>query len=433
MNPQQFLDGLLAFLSGSPSPWHAVNNMAAMLTKAGFEQIKESDEWTLSAGGRYFVTRNDSSIIAFIQGAGQSPTDGIRAVGAHTDSPCLKVKPNPECQNAGLQQLGVEPYGGVLLGPWFDRDLSLAGRVSYRQTDGSIASALVDFKRPVAIVPSLAIHLDREVNKKRSINEQTQLPPVIGIAGSTEIDFRTLLAEELANTSGRTDISKVLEYEINLYDTQPAALTGLAQDFISSARLDNLLSCYIGCTALCAASDQRTCLLVCTDHEEVGSASACGAQGPFLRSVLERLAGDNTTLSRAIDRSVMISADNAHALHPNYKDRHDPEHAPHLNKGPVLKVNSNQRYASNSETASLFKSLCADAEVPMQTMVARSDMGCGSTIGPITAAEVGIPTVDVGVPQLAMHSIRELAGSQDSWNLHKVLNQFFACDKLLER
>ena len=434
MNSKPFVDGLLAFLTDSPTPWHATANIAAIMGGAGFEQLKESDEWELKTGGRYFITRNESSIIAFVYGKSDLFNRGIKMVGAHTDSPCLKIKPNPETQNAGLDQLAVEPYGGVLLNPWFDRDLSVAGRVSFKEPDGTIGSSLVDFKRAIAIIPSLAIHLDREANKDRTVNAQTDLPPIISVVDSDqETNFRALLLEETKQGSTSEVITEILEYEMNLYDVQPAALTGLNKDFVTSARLDNLLSCWVAVNAIKEATDDHTSLIVCTDHEEVGSASACGAQGPFLRSVLERLSGGATNFTRIMDHSVMISADNAHALHPNYKNKHDPDHAPLLNGGPVLKVNSNQRYATNSETAALFKSLCADADVPMQVMVARSDMGCGSTIGPITASEIGVPTVDVGIPQLAMHSIRETACAQDVYQMYKVIGKFFDKRVLLKR
>lgn len=434
MNSKSFIDGLLQFLTQSPTPWHATANIAAILGDAGFEHLKETDEWNLKTGGRYIVTRNDSSIIAFVYGKADLFNRGIKMVGAHTDSPCLKIKPNPEKIQAGLHQLAVEPYGGVLLNPWFDRDLSIAGRVSFRESDGAIGSALVDFKRAIAIIPSLAIHLDREANKDCSVNSQTDLPPILGALHDDQpVDFRDQLLKELISVEKKSKIKEILEYEINLYDSQAAALTGLNGEFVSSARLDNLLSCWVAVCAISAASDENTSLIVCTDHEEVGSASACGAQGPFLRSVLERLSGGSTRFTRIMDQSVMISADNAHALHPNYRDKHDPDHAPLLNSGPVLKVNSNQRYASNSETAALFRALCEEADVPMQVMVARSDMGCGSTIGPITAAEIGVPTVDVGIPQLAMHSIRETACAEDVWRLYKVLEKFFDRKVLLKR
>ncbi len=425
MSSQQHFTALAEFLATSPTPFHATASMAGILQQAGFIRLDERDTWQLAAGGKYFVTRNDSSIIAFSLGSKPAAGHGLRLIGAHTDSPCLKVKPNPELSRHGYWQLGVEVYGGVLLSPWFDRDLSLAGRVSYQQ-DGQLDSCLIDFGAPVAIIPSLAIHLNREANKGWEINRQTELPPILAqLSGGEEKDFRALLAMQLQSRYGIVN-ARVLDYELCFYDTQPAAQIGLEQEFIAAARLDNLLSCYAGLQALLHAGNEHSCVLVCTDHEEVGSASACGADGPFLEQVLRRLIPGDEELTRAIQRSLLISADNAHGIHPNYADKHDGNHGPLLNQGPVIKVNSNQRYATSSETAAQFRQLCQQAGVPVQSFVTRSDMGCGSTIGPITASRLGVPTIDIGVPTFAMHSIRELAGSQDLDYLVRVLRAFYA-------
>lgn len=424
------LNELLEFLRRSPTPFHAVANMVARLRGHGFVVLSESDSWQLQAGGRYIVVRNDSSLVAFTLGDADPVSAGFHMVGAHTDSPCLKVKPNPELNRNGYVQLGVEVYGGVLLNPWFDRDLTLAGRVTCTDGNGALRNALVDFERPVAVIPSLAIHLDREVNSGRSVNAQTQLPPVLRCAlPEGTFSFRELLAAQVRKQGG--DVASVLDYEISCYDTQPAALVGLEQEFIAGARLDNLLSCFIGLCALLAADGRRNALLVCTDHEEVGSASTAGAQGTLLQSVLRRIAGASggdafENYARMVDRSILISCDNAHGIHPNFADKHDANHGPQLNGGPVIKINANQRYATSSETAALFRQLCQAQDVPVQSFVVRSDMACGSTIGPIAATEIGVRTVDVGVPQWAMHSIREVAGSRDCWYLWRALTHFFA-------
>jgi aspartyl aminopeptidase len=424
-NSPDLLDTLLQFLRDSPTPFHAVANLVALLRPHGFQLIDESDPWNLQPGQRYIVTRNASALVAFVLGTDAVVTNGIHLVGAHTDSPCLKIKPNPELRCQGCFQLGVEVYGGVLLAPWFDRDLSLAGRVSYVAQDGTLASALIDFKKPIAVIPSLAIHLDREVNSNRSINAQTQLPPVLMLPdANTTPDFHGLLLEQLRKEHG-IDAREVLAYEINCYDTQPPTLLGLTDEFICSARLDNLLSCFVAARALLNATDKHTAMLVCSDHEEVGSASAAGAHGTLLQAVLRRLADSHENYTRMIDRSLLVSCDNAHGIHPNFADKHDANHGPLLNQGPVIKINANQRYATNSETAACFRRLCAQAGVPVQSFVVRSDMACGSTIGPIVATETGMKTVDVGVPQWAMHSIRETAGSRDCDYLFRVLQQFF--------
>ncbi len=428
MKNTQFNQDLLYFLGASPTPFHAVETMASQFLSAGFERLNEADCWRLVSGNRYFVTRNDSSIIAFTMGHGDVAESGFRMTGAHTDSPCLKVKPQPEIVKCGYYQVGVEVYGGVLLNPWFDRDLSMAGRVSYLTTQGLLENALIDFKEAIAVIPSLAIHLDKNANKERTINPQKDLPPLLFLSEKgNQPGFHGLLLQQLLEQNPSSDAAKILDYEISLYDTQSPALIGLHKEFIASARLDNLLSCYTLMSSLIEskADNPHYNLMVCNDHEEVGSASACGAQGPFLESVVSRICGTYESKVRALDHSVMISADNAHGVHPNFSEKHDANHGPILNEGPVIKVNANQRYASNSETAALFRHLCEQEQVPVQSFVVRSDMGCGSTIGPITASGLGVKTLDVGIPTFAMHSIRELSGHRDAYSLYQVLQRFY--------
>ena len=429
LDKENFNLNLTQFLDSSPTPFHAVSSMVRILSNAGFNELREADEWTLIAGEKYFVTRNESSIIAFVMGHETLTESGINMVGAHTDSPCLMVKPDPEITALGCFQLGVEVYGGALLNPWFDRDLSIAGRLVYRDATGHLKQTLVDFKRPIATIPSLAIHLDREANSGHSVNPQKDISPILMLANikteSTENqgDFRTLLAEQfLANKE------TVVDYELCFYDTQGAALLGFKNEFIASARLDNLLSCFVATQALINADTPETCLMVCNDHEEVGSVSASGADGPFLEMVTARICATqefSADLGRIINKSLMISCDNAHAMHPNFSQKHDPNHMPVLNGGPVIKINVKQRYATNSLTSSLFKQLCMHTDVPVQSFVSRNDMGCGSTIGPITSARLGVPTLDVGIPQLAMHSCREMTGAEDPLRLARVLQEFF--------
>ncbi|HCB43540.1 MAG TPA: M18 family aminopeptidase [Pseudomonas sp.] len=419
------LQDLADFIAASPTPFHATATLRARLLAAGFTALDERSDWQLEAGGRYLVTRNDSSLIAFQLGAeGALGKRGLRLIGAHTDSPCLRVKPQPEKDQQGLWQLGVEIYGGALLAPWFDRDLSLAGRVTFRNVDGALDSRLIDFQRPVAVVPNLAIHLNRGVNDGLAINPQTDMPPILAHSLDGGRDLRALLASQLASEHPDCEGAQVLDYELSFYDTQRPAQLGLDGDFFSAARLDNLLSCHAGLNALLDSDGEQPCLLVCTDHEEIGSSSCCGADGPFLEDVLRRLISDDAERIQVIQRSLLVSADNAHAVHPNFAMKHDENHGPKLNAGPVIKINNNQRYATNSETAAYFRDLCARAEVPVQTFVVRSDMGCGSTIGPITASRLGVRTVDIGAPTFAMHSIRELAGSRDPGYLISVLTAF---------
>jgi len=431
MQETEFTDGMLGFIKASPTPYHAVSNMAKTLADNGFSQLFEADIWDIKTPGRYYVTRNASSIIAFTVGDDMAD-NGIRMVGAHTDSPCLKIKPNPEIIQNSYLQLGVEIYGGVLLHTWFDRDLSIAGRVNYLDDNDDLRYVLVDFIDAIAYIPSLAIHLDINANEEHTINKQMHMPPVIMRLPVDEVEdkgeekFRSIIRSLMAEKNKDCQVKQILDYELCLYDTQSPAVIGLEKDFISSARLDNLLSCYTGLQGLLDTAESRNALLVCNDHEEVGSASAAGAQGTFLKSVIERLASSSSeAFARTIEHSMMVSADNAHGVHPNFSDKHDVNHGPILNQGPVIKMNANQRYASNSETASVFKRLSHQLKVPVQSFVVRSDMACGSTIGPITASEIGVRTLDVGVPTFGMHSTRELAGSKDAFYLYQVLCRYY--------
>ena len=430
MPSSKFNEGLLDFLQQSPTPFHAVANLAKKLESNKFEQLCESDHWDLEKKKKYFVVRNDSALIAF-QGVHQNiVSQGLRVTGSHTDSPCLKIKPLPVMSKQGYIQLGVEVYGGALLNPWFDRDLSIAGRVHFQNKKGDLNSTLIDFKSPVAFIPSLAIHLNRNANEGNKLNRQKELPPILlHLEKGKKFDFDELLLQEIRKQKSNRDAEAMLSHELFLYDTNPPGLVGLNEDFIASARLDNLLSCFLSCEALINSKSSFPSVIVCNDHEEVGSASTSGAQGPFLRSVLERLTSSESTESDAFDRAVynsnLWSIDNAHGIHPNYSEKHDEQHTPLLNAGPVIKINANQRYASNSQSIALFKSICKKQSIPFQSFVMRSDMACGSTTGPITATEIGIETVDIGLASFGMHSIRELAGARDTALLLKVVTAFY--------
>ncbi|MCK9372505.1 MAG: M18 family aminopeptidase [Sulfuricurvum sp.] len=407
---REFNEELMNFIDASPTPFHAVAMMEKSLEAKGFKKLDEYEKWELQDGGGYYVTRNDSSLIAFTYPP--SAEKGYTIIGAHTDSPHLRLKPNPVTQSAGTIRLGVEPYGGVLLNPWFDRDLSLAGRIVYLNGAGERREKLIDFKRPIGVVSSLAIHLDRDANSSRSINAQTDIVPLIGCGEA--FDFESWILEEAGIRGG-----KLLAHELSFYDVQKSSFLGVKEEFITSARLDNLLSCFV---ALRAVMESQTPMMIsCMDHEEVGSDSHVGAGGTFLEEVLRRIAGDDFSL--LMRRSLMVSCDNAHALHPNFPAKHESEHAPLLNRGVAVKINANQRYATSARTMGRFVQ-CAEAiNTPTQTFVTRSDMGCGSTIGPITSTRLGVETIDVGVPTLAMHSIRELSGTEDAYGLFRILVQ----------
>jgi len=414
------------FLSEATTPFHAVAAIRTRLERAGFIRITPDFAGPYMPGQGYFITPNDSSLIAFRAGK-ESASSGLRLVGAHTDSPNLSVKPNGVTERNGLSQLAVDVYGGALLNPWFDRDLSLAGRVNYVDGSGELQACLVDFRRPIAIIPSLAIHLDREANSKRSINAQTDILPIFGQADAdAPIDgLHSILETELRRQHPDMSLQRILDYEISLYDSQAAGFVGLNDEFIASARLDNLLSCYAGLQALIQASTDQWSVLVCNDHEEVGSASAVGAQGPMLNEILGQLSDTNTDNLALRESSWLLSVDNAHAVHPNFSDRHDLGHGPLLNQGPVIKINRNQRYATSGVGAALIRLIAERVDVPLQSFVMRSDMACGSTIGPITATETGIKTIDIGVPTLAMHSVRELAGARDVGYLVALITGFY--------
>lgn len=436
-NKHCFNEGLLNFLHASPTPYHAVATLRLALEKAGFQELFEEAPWPEQLLGKFFVVRNESSLIALnLQQPEAYYQQGLRIIGAHTDSPCLKIKPNPLIQQHGSAQLGVEVYGGALLHTWFDRDLSIAGRISYLDDQQQLKHHLLDLQHAVAVIPSLAIHLQREVNNTSSINAQQHLPAILlqtsplknDSSPTSDSDWLSLLREQLPAT-----VQEILSYDLSLYDTQPPAITGWHQQFISSARLDNLISCYIGLMSLLNDSEQAApAVLICHDHEEVGSQSDHGANGSFVSSIFKRIFKDEEQLQRSMALSLMMSVDNAHGLHPNYADRHDAQHKPVLNQGPVIKVNANQRYASSGYSQAVTQWLSKLVQVPLQNFVMRSDLACGSTIGPISAAQLGVKTVDVGIPQWAMHSIRETAGTEDAFALYQLLCAFLQVQSLPE-
>jgi aspartyl aminopeptidase len=415
---------LLKFLGEAVTPFHAVEAMTKRLVAAGFIEVEQFEGASMSPGQGYFTSRQGSSLIA-VRAGRDAPAAGLRLVGTHTDSPNLSIKPNPVKGREGCVQLGVDVYGGALLNPWFDRDLGIAGRLTLLTSDGELVSQLFDTRRPVAVVPSLAIHLDREANTQRSVNANKDVVPLVMLGDPQEFDFRQWLAVSLAEGDRRWEGARVLDYELSLYDTQQAGVVGIDESFVTSARLDNLLSCYAGMMALINADDCEWSALVATDHEEVGSASTIGAQGPMLMDALTGIAPDAVANQQLRSRSWLLSVDNAHAVHPNYVDRHDDQHMPKLGSGPVIKVNRNQRYATNSEGAARLRLVAERAGVSVQSFVMRSDLACGSTIGPITAAETGIATTDIGVPTLGMHSVRELACAADIPQVISLIEAFY--------
>lgn len=420
---------LCAFIDASPMPYQAVAECARRLAAAGYEELLESAEWKLAPGRGYFVTRNSTTILAFRLAAAAPSATGVALVGAHVDSPNLRVKPRAESGSEGYRTLAVEVYGGPILATWTDRDLGLAGRVVLADAGtgprGGVRQAMVAIRRPIARVSNLAIHLNRNVNEDGlKLDKQRHLPPMLGLddtAAGEEWSLRRLLAAEIGAKA-----DDILGYDLGLFDVTPSALGGLHGEFVFAPRLDNLGSSHAALTALVDAgkrggAQESSWLIALYDHEECGSQSLQGAQGTFVRDVLSRIAtthpaaGRNAQeeIGRTLARSLLVSADMAHAVHPNYAEYHEPAHKPRLNRGPAVKRNENQRYATDGESSALFTNLCRAAGFEPQHFVSRTDLPCGTTIGPIAAAGVGLKTVDVGNPMLSMHSIRECCGTYD--------------------
>ncbi len=428
LSRQTALD-LISFIDASPSPWHAVASAEQRLQAGGFARLDETARWALIPGGRYYAVRGGASLIAFVVGARPLAEAGYRLVGAHTDSPGLRLKPRPALGGEGLARLGVEVYGGPILASFADRDLALAGRVMLRTAAG-LRARLLRIERPLLRLANLAIHMNREVNESGlKFNKQTELPLLLGQladAAEPEATLRALLA-----TAAQAEPGELLSWELAAYDVQPGSLWGADGEFIASRQLDNLASCHAALSALTVAdAAPATCVAALFDHEEVGSESAAGAGGSFITDVLARIgfaAGlDDEDRRRALARSFFISADMAHAYHPNFPAAYEPDHKVKVNGGPVIKTNANQRYATGAETAARFMAACEAAGVPCQQYAHRGNLGCGSTIGPIVAARLGIPTVDVGSPMWAMHSARESAGALDPAYMAAALAAVFA-------
>ena len=426
-----YAEKLINFIDGAPTAFHAAHSIMTNLKQQGFIELSWGDSWTLAPTSRYFVQRNGSAVIAFIPGTRPGPEVGWHIAGAHTDSPGLRLKTSSEKQEAGCIKIGIELYGSPIVNTWLDRPLAIAGRVAVRSSDKrDINMHLVNLSDPVCLIPNAAVHLNRDVNKGFEYNPQTHLRAILGSsAKGAPSGGSSLLRELLAATLG-VDDAQVMDSDLYLYDPQKGTLCGAQREFISCGRLDNLAMCHAILEALCNnPSTDKTILAAFYDNEEVGSRSAQGADSSFLRDVLERItlasSGGREDFHRSLFKSCMISADAAHAVHPNFAEKHDTDYAPIINRGPVIKSNANLRYASNAETCARFALLCEAADVPYQYFVSRSDMPCGSTIGPMSSALLGIPTVDVGSPMWGMHSVRETQGVADHAYMIEVLKKFF--------
>ncbi len=413
---RKFTQGLLQYLNDSPTAFHAVENAAAILKENGFQELKEAENWALEKEGRYFIVKNSSAVIAFTVGTGDLNKEGFRIIGAHTDSPSLKVKPG-DCTVTpdGYVKVNVEIYGGAILQTWFDRPLALAGRLVVKE-NGVLREKLVQIDKPVFMIPNLCIHFNRDMKEKGACNKQTEILPLLSMKEDDmeKEDYLPALLEE------ETGIEKgnIVDYELYLYEYQKGIFTGKKQEFISAGRIDDLSMVYAGLTALTQAQAQAGCqVLAAFDNEEVGSTTAQGANSGLLLHLLNRIC-KNLGLSdegyfQAVANSTSISADLAHAVHPNYSDKHDTENRPVLGGGPVIKYSASQRYATTAMSAAYFMQACERAGVPYQKFVNRNDIAGGSTIGPALSGLTTIPTVDMGAPILAMHSIREFGAAAD--------------------
>ncbi|MBD5226378.1 MAG: M18 family aminopeptidase [Bacteroidales bacterium] len=424
---------LLKFLNTSPCNFLAVKNLRSRLDALGFRELSMADAWNIEPGGRYYVVKNHSALFAFVAGLGR-PEDGYKIICAHSDSPGFRVKPDCEMVCSGnVLKLNTEVYGGPILYTWFDRPLSLAGRVMLRGKSAlEPVARFVKFDRPLLTIPHLAIHFNRAVNEGNPLSKQRDMLPVMAIlseAGEKKNYILNLLARELG-----IDADQILDYDLTLYDTTPAVLFGVNEEFISSGRIDDLEMVHCAFKALTdsAGSVQKmTRIMAVFDNEETGSGTKQGAASPILRNIIERiniaLGGNEESYCRAVANSFMVSADNGHAIHPNYESKHDPTNHPVLGGGPVVKVNANCKYMTDADSAAVFKVICEEAGVPVQMFVNHSDIAGGSTLGNILTSQIPVRGVDMGAPQWAMHSCRETAAVADHLYTIRAFTRFYTC------
>lgn len=422
MNTSDFNRSFFSFLDSSPTPYHAVKNMSEIFKGVGMQKVEEKDEISFRIDQPSYFIREDGSLVAF--NVGHTKEKGFRILGSHSDSPCLKIKAKPDITENTYHKLGIEVYGGALLNPWFDRELSIAGRVTFSNGDNKGFSTLINFASPVGIIPSLAIHFDRQANNEKKINPQKDIIPIIGLKYDEDCCFSDILLNYLKKNKPHLSPQFILDYDLFFYDCNPARYSGFNDEFIGSSRLDNLLSSFAAAMSIANSNKKTNFIFICNNHEEIGSTSASGAQGNMLLSLYERMFPDPQERYQSLAQSLLISIDNAHATHPNSPETHDNSHIINLNHGPVLKINANHRYASTGVSGGIFKILANEVGVKVQEFVMKNDLACGSTIGPMTAAKLGVNTVDVGSASLAMHSIREVTGSKDPYLLYKVIQHF---------
>lgn len=421
---------LIDFLYESPTAFHSVLSIQKFLNSYGFKQLQESEKWLLETGGKYYMTKNDSALIAFVIGTEDIVENGFKMIGAHTDSPGFRIKANPEMTVEGSYlKFNTEVYGGPILYTWFDRPLGLAGKVTLRgENPLKPETKLINIHKPLLIIPSLAIHMNRQVNEGVAINAQKDTLPLVSLINNQfqkDGYLVRLLAEEL-----NVDAADIMGFDLGLYEYEKGSLVGVNEEFISSARLDDMWMVYAGLKGLVESqTTASTKMMICIDNEETGSLTAQGAASNLHLNIIERimlaLGKNREEMHRALSNSIMISADLAHAVHPNVSEKHDPTNRPILGKGPVLKTAAAGSYSTDSYNAAIFEGLCQAAEVPYQKFFNRSDVRGGTTIGPVTASRLNIPVIDMGAPLLGMHSIRELAAVEDHDLTVKLFTKFF--------
>lgn len=422
---------LLEFINKSKSAFQSAWEIKSILDKEGYKELKEEESWSLKKGGKHYVLKNNSAIIAFEVGNGEIEDNGFRLIGAHTDSPGFRIKPNPEIKVEGHYiKLNTEVYGGAILSTWFDRPLSIAGRVTLKGEDSFKPKVkLIDINKPILIIPNLAIHMNRGINEGYEYNKQKDTLPLLTII-QDKLEKDDYLLNLISETL-KVESNDILDFDLFLYEYAEGMLLGANNEFISCGRLDDLWMVFAGLKALTSSDKiEATKVLVALDNEEIGSLTAQGANSSILENILERitlgLKKEREDFKRALSNSIMISADLAHALHPNYIEKCDPTSRPKLGKGPVLKIAAGGSYSTDSYASAVFKGICEKAEVPCQVFVNRSDLRGGTTIGPITASKLNIPVIDMGAPVLSMHSIRELAAVIDNEYTIKAFTEFFS-------
>ncbi len=432
MTPE--IHDLCKFLDASPVNFHAVAELERRLRAAGFEALDMADRWALRPGDRRYVTKNGSALFAFVVGRKPAAEDGFHIIAAHSDSPCFRVKPNAEILcDGGIVKLNTEVYGGPILYTWFDRPLSLAGRVMLRGTDPlRPETRLVRFEMPLLTIPHLAIHFNRGVNEGNPLSKQKDMLPVLGAIGPGE-SHQGLLRRMVASKLGIKDENDILDYDLSLYDTTPACTTGMNGEFVTSGRLDDLSMVHAALTALLATAETpsgATRVMAIFDNEETGSGTKQGAGSPMLAHILRRIAAaqgcDEEDYLRGVARSFMISADNAHGIHPNYAEKQDPTNHPYLGGGPCIKINANCKYMTDADSAAVFRALCERAGAACQDFVNHSDVAGGSTLGNILTSQIPLRGVDMGAPVWAMHSARETASCSDHIATTRVFKEFFS-------